>query len=189
MPPRQATMTVEELQWVRSLHWENEHTKLIASALGDPRACVAFDASATLTGDADSPRVGCWLFARVCKVKLTGSTSILSAGDQVQAPVIWWPWRDEVTKHPLPIYDPRVMTQWNAGDTHKHVGNQREIQRQAVRDAKEKKHVQTVETLALRAKDGFKDFKRWADTQFGFVGREGAGGQRKWFFRDSLQKG
>jgi hypothetical protein len=185
--PRQATMTVAELQWVRAIHWNNEHTRLIAAALNDPRACVGFDASATLNGDADSPRVGCWLFARMCKVQILAGEPLRPTGDWALAPVVWHPFRDEVTNEPLPIYDPRMMTLWNAGDTHRHVCDERAAQRQRIKDAKARAKAARSETHRLRAKDEFGLFARWADAHLGFVGREGSGGERRWFYDGALK--
>lgn len=181
---RQATMTVKELQWIRSIHWDNEHTRMISAALGDERACVGFDPTATLDGKARSLKVGCWLFARICKVKLTGPGT--GPGDFAVTPRVWWPWRDLETKHPLPIHDPRVMGWWRQSDQQRTGENHTTKQREAVAANLERVEDQKARNIGLMLKDDFKVFKRLGDQVSGFTGKEKGGGARRFFYPNCL---
>lgn len=173
-------ITSDEYQRLCAFNWKNAHSRRIQQILNDTDIHVAFDGSYMHKDQ----RVGVWLIAQICKRPVIEHIGRREVWHEHLVPIVIGDCalRDGT---PIPVTDPRVIDAIRFARFAKQTGWRQQARERAEREKEAAKAAKRQENRD-RAKELYPAFLRWSESISGFVGREGAGGERKWFFKDSL---
>ena len=165
------------------LKWKNPHSSRLQRLLGDDRLMVAWDKDAGRDG------LGRWSVARLCKRFVVREHFRKELATEVYVPVHSFYWQDACLpgRPGLPINDPRLVQHLREVDMWRSKTRTDDIMvlndkldDMAVKADQSEKFAQMWDAGALKA------FQAMRDQRQGFIGREGDGGERKFFYDGCL---
>ena len=180
-------LTKEQYDRVRSLQWDNPHTRRLRQLTGDERLMVAWDPIGGTTDPLGQVPPGRWAVARLCRRTVVSHFGEKLCHDFEWVPVIVGHLEDGTGRTPVPMRpdDPRVPDMVRRADMWKRDPVAEHLEREA---AKRRARAQRHDDYRQRVKDLWQPFVRWADDR-GVVPRRAVASTPRSFLSDAAKAG